>query len=337
MNRSRRSSLRNGLAGAALVLVSLVATLGALELAVRAWRGNFSDWSNQIVAVRNPGMVDQGLTYDSQLGWVVTAGDRAMPRMDGPPFVLAIGDSFTYGMEVNDDQTWPFYLQELLRAKVENGGVPGYGIDLDVLRAERLVPALKPAHLVLSFIADDIRRMEMHRMWGRERPYFELENGALALRHVPVPPSPPYGSQLPWWEHWIGWSALVDMLRVRLVYDLPEYFGDHARALPRGAGEGLVCPLMQRLARLGVPTLVVAQYAPYGWDNKAYGIEAHRQSLHVLDCAAKAGLKTLDLFDMVDGAIRAGGRDAVFNPHADHQSPAGNRLTTGKIAAALAK
>jgi hypothetical protein len=125
------------------------------------------------------------------------------------------------------------------------------------------------------------------------------------------------------------------MLRVRLVYDLPEYFGDHARALPRGAGETLVCPLMQRLARLDVPTLVVAQYAAYGWENKAYGVEARRLSLLVLDCAAKAGLQTLDLFDMVDGTLRAGGRDSIFGPHADHQSPGGNRLTAGKIAAKL--
>jgi hypothetical protein len=335
MNRSKRSSLREALGSAALVLVSLLATLFVLELAVRVWRGTLFDWSNAIVDMRRPDKVDPGLTFDAGLGWVVTEGNRSMPPLDGRPSVLAIGDSFTYGMEVRNDETWPFYLQELLRAKVVNGGVPGYGLDLDVLHAERLAPALKPAHLVLSFIADDVRRMEMSRLWSREKPYFELKDGALELRHVPVPPSPPYGSQLPWWEHWIGWSKLAEIVRVRLVYDESEYFGDHARALPRGAGETLVCPLMQRLARLAVPTLVVAQYAPYGWDNKIYGIEARRLSLHVLDCAAKAGLQTLDLFDMVDSAIRAGGREAIFGPRADHHNPAGNRLTAGKIAAKL--
>lgn len=32
--------------------------------------------------------------------------------------------------------------------------------------------------------------------------------------------------------------------------------------LPRGAGERMACPLMRRLAAIGLPVLVVAQYDP---------------------------------------------------------------------------
>jgi hypothetical protein len=41
-----------------------------------------------------------------------------------------------------------------------------------------------------------------------------------------------------------------------------EWAVDHARVLPPGDGEKLVFPLMMRLAKRGLPTLVVAEYDP---------------------------------------------------------------------------
>ncbi len=58
--------------------------------------------------------------------------------------ILAVGDSYTYGEEVNDDQTWPAYLQRLTGRRVLNGGVTGYGFDQTVLRAEQLADKLSP-------------------------------------------------------------------------------------------------------------------------------------------------------------------------------------------------
>ncbi|MBL4710437.1 MAG: hypothetical protein JKY48_18560 [Flavobacteriales bacterium] len=44
------------------------------------------------------------------------------------PIVQLYGCSFTYGMGVNDEETYPWLLQERFRLlKVENRGVPGYG------------------------------------------------------------------------------------------------------------------------------------------------------------------------------------------------------------------
>lgn len=79
------------------------------------------------------------------------------------PLILATGDSYTYGAEVSEAETWPAYLQGLLRVTVANGGV-------------------------LCFITDDLRRNELSRSVGFEKPYFVREGSKLALRHVPVPP-----------------------------------------------------------------------------------------------------------------------------------------------------
>jgi hypothetical protein len=60
---------------------------------------------------------------------------------DGEPRVLAIGDSFTFGVGVNAEAAWPEVLEQMLEeedrpdASVRNGGVGGYG----ALRSARLL------------------------------------------------------------------------------------------------------------------------------------------------------------------------------------------------------
>ena len=58
--------------------------------------------------------------------------------IDGP-LTLAAGDSFTFGDEVNDDESWPAALEQLTGRRVINAGVPGFGLDQAVLRAEQLM------------------------------------------------------------------------------------------------------------------------------------------------------------------------------------------------------
>jgi len=43
--------------------------------------------------------------------------------------ILATGDSFTFGQEVNDSESWPAELERLLARPVLNWGVAGYGLD----------------------------------------------------------------------------------------------------------------------------------------------------------------------------------------------------------------
>ena len=89
------------------------------------------------------------------------------------PPILVVGDSYAHGDEVNDAETWPARLQPLIGRRVVNAAMSGYGIDQMVLRAEMRRPEVKPAAIIMSFIADDVRRTEMKRVWGAEKPYFE--------------------------------------------------------------------------------------------------------------------------------------------------------------------
>ena len=84
-----------------------------------------------------------------------------------------------------------------------NGGVSGYGFDQTVLRAEQLAPSYKPSAIVVSFIADDIRRTEMRRLWSADKPWFELDKDQLACaacpsRRAPTRATPSPSGSAPW-------------------------------------------------------------------------------------------------------------------------------------------
>ena len=327
----------------ALVVASVLLTLGVLELGCRLWHGPEAllDWSNIVLedrrATRTAGA--GRLKYDAELGFVPAQGYRPTPAPAGlalaEPPILIVGDSYAHGDEVSDEETWAALLQPLAHRRTVNAGVSGYGLDQIVLRAERLAPEIKPAAIVLVFIAEDLRRSEMKRVWGAEKPYFEPQDAAPpVLRNVRVPQPPTPEATLSLAQRLFGWSVLVDTVLKHKGWQY-EWAIDHERVLPRGEGEKLACPLLQRLSKLGVPTLVVASYDPYVWKDADYAREQRRLSAVVLDCARRAGFGTLDLFETIDRAVSKLGYAAVFR--SSHPGPTGHRIAAEQIAAALAR
>jgi hypothetical protein len=331
----------------ALVVASVLVTLGVLEIGCRLWRGPESlfDWRNLVLDERRTTRAAGvgRLKYDADLGFVPTQGYRPTPVPGGvalnEPPILVMGDSYAYGDEVSDEETWAAQLQPLTSRRTVNAGVSGYGLDQIVLRAEQAARDVKPAALVLVFIGEDLRRSEMKRVWGAEKPYFEPAKGALGgeapvLRNVPVPAPPDPDSTLDPWQRLFGWSVLVDTVLRHKGWQY-EWAIDHERVLPRGDGEKLACPLLKRLARLGVPTLVVASYDPNVWRDADYAGEQRRLSKVVLDCARAAGFGTLDMYDMTDFAVSALGYAETYR--SSHPGPVLHRLEALQIAAELEK
>jgi hypothetical protein len=106
--------------------------------------------------------------------------------------ILAVGDSFTFGTQVSDRDTWPAQLEKLSGRRVINGGVFGYGIDQAFLRARRLLSRDRFSTVIFSFIPDDIRRCQMSVEFGGAKPYFDFKDGRLTLENVPVSPVSPH-------------------------------------------------------------------------------------------------------------------------------------------------
>ena len=351
-SRLREWSLRT-----ALVLGSLLVGLVVLELGVRLLRGGDAlwHWPNMVVAERKLNWVygsDSRAVHDPRLGFVgrpdfhfffgMTTHDANSWRVAPPPPgmtlaeppVLVVGDSFAHGDELGDSETWPARLQARLGRRVINAAMSGYGLDQIVLRAEADALKARPGAIVLSFIADDVRRMEMKRVWGAEKPWFEQAGGTLVERNVPVPPPPDPVATLDLTHRLLGRLALVETVMKNSGWWY-EWTADHRRVLPAGAGLTLVCPLFRRLAELKLPILVVAEYAPYHWQNARHAAVTRAITGAVLGCADDAGFATLDLFDTIDAAVRAQGLQTLFR--LAHPSPIGAELSAGRIAAELDK
>jgi lysophospholipase L1-like esterase len=260
-------------------------------------------------------------------------GQGAAPSDTNGPPLLATGDSFTYGEDVDMTESWPAVLQELRKQRVLNGGVSGYGLDQTVLRTELLARMRQPAALIVSFVADDIWRLDMQRVWGRDKPTFTLAADGSLVLHPPSFQAP----HLSFWQRSFGWSVLLQTVIGRLSWH-DEWTSDHVRARPAGAGERLVCPLMSRLAQLGRPTLVVAQYESTLWlrHDAAYTAHQHAETRLVLDCAHQAGLAVLDTYDVIDTAVRGDGAAALYGG-GGHPTAQGNRLVAGAIAQELTR
>src|SRR5260370_32074557 len=129
--------------------------------------------------------------------------------------VLAVGDSFTEGWAVGDDETWPAHLERDTGWRVLNAGVRAYGLDQMVLRAERLAPRFKPRAIVLAFIQDDINRVGLAIRHGFHKPYFVPAGETIELRNLPVPRTP--GSDaFDAIRHVLGYSYLIDFGMGRL-------------------------------------------------------------------------------------------------------------------------
>jgi len=265
---------------AVTAVLSTLATLALLEIALRIWRGGLFDPTPPAPQVSL--VDDYPAIWDARLGFAPrpnTKGRRnpwgklvtldadglrsngTQPKPSGPT-VLAIGDSFTFGDEVDDGETWPAALERRIGRRVVNGGGFGYGLDQMVLRAETLLSGGDFESLIVSVIPDDVLRCEYAYRFGH-KPYFELEAERLVLRNVPVP-RPEVSAP--------GENGLRRVLRRSYLGELVVHRLDPIGWLIRGnvrvhrEGTLVARALVDRLAddaeRLGLRLLLVAAWHP---------------------------------------------------------------------------
>jgi hypothetical protein len=129
---------------------------------------------------------------------------------DGVTRIVLLGDSFAFGEEVADRETFALRLEEIrLDVEVLNFGVHGYGHDqmLVYLREEGL--RYHPDIVIVGFVQDDMER-NMLSFRDYAKPRFELVDGALVLRNTPVPAP---GEMLAAERYRARFLDLVDMVR----------------------------------------------------------------------------------------------------------------------------
>lgn len=188
-------------------------------------------------------------TFDAELGWTNRQGTHGPDREHHlnslgargareyaaapPPGVLRLacfGESFVYGTEVQEDESWPAWI-ERLDAQVEaiNLGVPAYGTDQALLRFRR--QGRHGAQVaVLGILLENIaRNVNRYRpLYANDerlpcaKPRFVLEEGELVL--VPLP----FTDELELWQ-----AALDGSILTRLAKH--EYWAEDRSFLPGSA------------------------------------------------------------------------------------------------------
>lgn len=122
--------------------------------------------------------------------------DYALEPAAGKRRVAVFGDSFVYGSEVADAESWPAQLEAMSDdLDVLNYGVPGYGTDQAYLRYEHEGDRYSPDHVVIGFAPVNLRRVvNLYRRFISTheaplvKPRFVLdENGELLPVHQSIP------------------------------------------------------------------------------------------------------------------------------------------------------
>ena len=151
--------------------------------------------------------IDHG--YDAELGWVRKANTRkeetgkqgktqyliddrkrrSNPGHDTWPGIISCyGDSFVFCRQVNDNETFEWYLSEMTRTDVMNFGVGNYGLDQALLRLKREYQGNRTKIVVMGVVPSTIVRIlcvwkhynEFGNVFGF-KPRFFIEDGQLVL------------------------------------------------------------------------------------------------------------------------------------------------------------
>ena len=209
--------------------------------------------------------------------------------------ILAVGDSFTAGSGVIDDDSWPAQLETEIHQPVHNAAAGAWGVDQMVLRAEQLAPELRPKVLILSILGQDSLRNAFEIYGGGYKPYFVIEHGEAVLRGVPVPKVSTRSMDIGILREILGHSYLLHWMLMRVsptkwVHDQYRYRQIHSDQI----GVEISCHLMDRLLRLqeeySLRIIVAMQYGA----SESSAQEPPWYGPPVLACAKKRGFETVD-------------------------------------------
>ena len=157
--------------------------------------------------------------------------DRDVPYEPQGRFrILVLGDSFTEGIQVEQDETFPKLLEQRLGGGVEvlNAGVSGYGTDSELLFWESEGWKYRPDLVLLVFdTSNDILENHYRLMRGThfpypEKPHFVLKDGRLVPENLPLPEEPPVRRTLVRLQRWLTrHSTLYRLLPAFRVPGMP--------------------------------------------------------------------------------------------------------------------
>lgn len=138
-------------------------------------------------------------------------GEREFPPEPAPGRErwVVLGDSFTFGEDVSDEQTYCARLQAMRpEVDVVNLGVHGYGFDQMLLAFQEEGIRYRPRLVILGLVFGDSDRVTLG-FRDYAKPRYRLENGRPVLTQVPVPKPEELLASSWAWSRIAAWGSIV--------------------------------------------------------------------------------------------------------------------------------
>lgn len=167
-------------------------------------------WVNKPDA-RGYGMFGEYLSFDS----MTFRENSNNMTIRNRPAILAIGDSYTLGVEVDNADTWPSRLELKSGIRVLNGGVGGYGLDQMLTRTTSVLKKTNVDFVIVAFILEDINRVKQTRQYSIIKPHYTIQDNKLVSSKVKLEDYPPKD----YFKKVFGYSYVVHLFMSRLFKD----------------------------------------------------------------------------------------------------------------------
>lgn len=257
--------------------------------------------------------------------------------------VVCLGDSFTLGYGVDDDETFPARLAALNPAvQTVNMGQGGYSVGQCYLWYRRDGAPLKPDVVVFAYITGDMFRMaNIRTVNGYAMPKFQLKDGRIDVGGQPLPDKLEPGAPL------AAAGRLADFLAEKsaLVRTMAAAVGRRRRAIKLPADPrphllklsfALFAQLRMEASRQGTAVALVQLPTLRELEDPVSAKDYRTVSETARKFASSQGIPFLDLFD----AFLKDGRadESLFlDERWRHYSEKGNALAARRIDVFLSK
>lgn len=123
------------------------------------------------------------------IGLTSCSSTARLPRLADDAVVVAFGDSLTFGTGANPQESYPAVLENLIRRRVVNAGVPGEVTATGLSRLPEILEREKPALLILCHGGNDqLRRLDLRQTADNIREMIRLaKQRAVAVVLIAVP------------------------------------------------------------------------------------------------------------------------------------------------------
>lgn len=343
-NRSRKSVIAG-------LLITLLLLLGSAEIGLRLFTSETmflspktddywkSTLQTRLAKTGASGLLPDDLTFDEQLGWRMkpgysgdgvhhnNRGYRATPETaadDPAPRILLLGDSFTYGLGVRDEETYGRQLAAITGANVINTGVAAHSIDQSLLLWKTEGKAMKPQTVVLGYAVDKFFTNPL-TVRNLPKPWFSLgaDKQSLTLHGTPIPPPEklaqttrlerPFSLRLVEATRW-----LVDKVKTKL--GMGADYSAQAQL-----SDALLEKLNKSVHDAGADLIVA--FIGHCYDGERDNLIAEQ---HIMNSCDKLGLKCID----IAAEMRKGDLNSYYGGNC-HWSAAGHQFAAKKIAALI--